>query len=97
MKTASTEFKNLEGIVFEISLVADAFNKEESMDIKSSGDYFYSNMDKKVHKSTSWIQYYYYDKSGGAHSHEQVYKILATSDNKKFPELPLLTVFDLAR
>ncbi|MEK6828633.1 MAG: hypothetical protein AABY15_00780 [Nanoarchaeota archaeon] len=92
-----TDYKNLEGLVIKISREPDVTTKDKEAEIDVERDYFYSTIDAKVHKATSWISYYYYDEDGRAHPHEQVYKVLATSDQKKYPELPLLTVADLAK
>lgn len=92
-----TEYKNLDGLVIKISQIADNLTSEPELSIEGEGGYFYSAIDKKVHKSTSWISYYYYDEKQKAHPHESVYKVLATSDKVKYKELPLLTVNDLVK
>ena len=97
MRTSSTEFKNLEGIVFEVQLVAAKFVKEESMKINPDGDYFYSMNDNKVHKSNNLVDEKYYDEKHEVHPNDTAYKVVATSNKRKFPELPRLTVLDLAR
>lgn len=91
------EYKNLDGLVIKISQLPDMLTKEPELRINSEKDYFYSTIDNKIHKYKGWIQYYYYDENEEGHSHERVYKVLATSDNKKYKELPLLTALDLVK
>ena len=97
MRTASTEFKNLEGIAFEFQIVADKFIKDPSMKINPDGDYFYSKTDSKVHKSKDIVNGKYYDEERKAYSRDTSHKVVATSDKEKYPELRLLTALDLAR
>lgn len=97
MRTSSTEFKNLEGIVFEVQLVADKFIKDTSMKINPEGGYFYSELDSQVHKSNNLVDDKYYDENHEFHSNNTAYKVVATSNKRKFPELPRLTVLDLTR
>ena len=92
-----TEFKKLENLVIEINSAPDIYVKGTDAQISPTMDYFYSLMDEKVHKSTSWSQYYYYDEIRGKHPQGKVHKVLATSNKSMYPEHPLLTVMDLVR
>lgn len=85
-----TELKTLDGLVARISLFPQAMPNHERMEIKPNEDYFYSNIDNNIHKATDKDEHYFYDENGAAHINTRVYKVFATSNNEKFPELPLL-------
>ncbi len=88
-----TLFVEIDDVVFEINKVAE--RKSEYPGIKD-GEYFFS--DNAVHTQTGWHSYYHY--AGGndkAYDDNFVFKVIATSNHKKYPKVPRLTVKDLAR
>ena len=102
-KVVKTNFKKVGDLIIEMYSLCDQeqLSDKESVirtqNFHGKSDYFYSRSDNKVHKATSWISYYFYDENSKAHDQNVVYKIIATSDIKKYPELLELTVYDLPR
>ena len=102
-KVVKTNFKKVGDLIIEMYSLCDQeqLSDKESViktkEFQGESDYFYSRLDNKVHKATSWISYYFYDEDSKAHDQNIVYKVIATSDIKKYPELLELTVYDLPR
>lgn len=92
-----TEFKNLEGIVIKISKIPDSLVRERGAEIDLERDFFFSTIDDMIHKATVWTLHYYHDENDRIHPREQVYKVLATSNNREYPEIPLLDAAEFAK
>ncbi|MCX6825349.1 MAG: hypothetical protein NTY80_03985 [candidate division SR1 bacterium] len=87
-----TLFVEIDDVVFEINKVAE--RKSEYPGIKD-GEYFFA--DNAVHTQTGWQNYYHYGSNGAGFQDSSVFKVIATSNEEKYPKVPVLTVKDLAR
>ncbi len=106
----STSFKKVENTIIEYLSLNDydfciSCNNIEGgrktwEKLKISEGSYYLSPDDTIQKYTHWQNGYYYGKKDDkdvSYHEGQVHKIIATSDNLKYPELSLLTIDDLSR
>lgn len=100
IEETKTVYVEADEVVFEIQKRSQQETTHLSLKTKDSGgvaEYFYSKEDNMPHQATGWHSYYFYDEKSKAHSQNNVYKIIATSDPEQYPNLGMLTVKDLLK